>query len=272
MPSKPYTKLPASKAITYDETIVASDIHFPFQDSAAVRLWLAVVAARYKEAIKNKRKFRIVLAGDIVDFYTISKFSKDPTRQESLQDELDACVDFLIKLRQIAPLAEIVFVEGNHEARLRNYIISNAGELASLRDMTVERQLRLAELGMTYVNSKGRTAYYMVGDIAVGHWKNCNQNSGYTATNILAKRGVSVAQGHVHRLAVIHRTLLGGRVLKGIETGCLCDLNPEYDESPDWQQGFVIIRELSNGITDAQAIQINGGVCVLDGRIYEDAA
>lgn len=246
---------------TYEETIIGSDIHFPFQDDLAVEAFL--------KTCQRRKPKRIVLAGDVVDFYRISKFDVDPMRQESLQDEIDAAVAFLTRLRQLCPHAEIHFVEGNHEQRLRKYIISKAGELASLRSLNIVEQLHLKPLGIEFHPMKGRTAYVAIGDTLIGHFQECNAQSGYTATNIMRKKPMNIVQGHVHRLAVVYKTLFGSKRIKGIECGCLCNLDPDYVADPDWQQGFVIIKELSNGMTDIQLIEVTDGVCVIDGKVYE---
>ena len=62
-------------------TVVLNDLHGQFIDKVAFALALGF--------IKRQQPDNVVLNGDIVDFYKISNFDKDPLRLESLQDELD---------------------------------------------------------------------------------------------------------------------------------------------------------------------------------------
>lgn len=50
--------------------MVVSDIHFPYEDKSAV--------AAFIEEVRLRKPDVIVLNGDLLDFYKLSKFSKDP--------------------------------------------------------------------------------------------------------------------------------------------------------------------------------------------------
>lgn len=90
--------------------VVLSDIHFPYQDDKALK-------AVYK-FLEQHPVDTIILNGDILDFYDVSSFDKDPERVNSLQKEIDLAQKFFKKLRQLAPNARIVFIKGNHCSRL----------------------------------------------------------------------------------------------------------------------------------------------------------
>ena len=57
--------------------VVISDIHFPYQDDKAIKAAL--------DFIKTNPVDTIILNGDILDFYDVSSFDKDPDRINSLQ-------------------------------------------------------------------------------------------------------------------------------------------------------------------------------------------
>ena len=78
---------------------------------------------------------------------------------------------------------------------------------------------------------------------AIGHFKRVAKNAGYTATVLMNDFWSSVIQGHVHRMGMVTKTTLDGKVYYGIESGCLCDLKPDYMLHANWQNGFVTIHD-----------------------------
>ena len=59
---------------------------------------------------------QIVIAGDMLDFYELSSFDKDPKRKFCIQDEIDKCYDFLKELKEYCK--EIHFIKGNNLSQL----------------------------------------------------------------------------------------------------------------------------------------------------------
>lgn len=99
--------------------VVLSDIHFPYQDDKAIKAALNFV--------KTNPVDTIILNGDILDFYDVSSFDKDPSRINSLQKEIDMAQKFFKKLRTIKPDARIVFIKGNHCLDKRTDILTTDG-------------------------------------------------------------------------------------------------------------------------------------------------
>lgn len=102
--------------------IVASDIHIPFQDHLAVKSFLNYCAKKQPEVI--------VLNGDILDMFMLSRFTKGEGRNPL--EEITECRQLLESLRALCPNALIYYVIGNHETRLERYVLNKAPELASL--------------------------------------------------------------------------------------------------------------------------------------------
>lgn len=102
--------------------VIASDIHIPFQDDAAVRSFI-----RY---CKEKQPEVVVLNGDVLDMFMLSRFTKGEGRNPL--EEMTMCQGFLDSLRKAVPSADIYYVIGNHENRLEKYVLTKAPELASL--------------------------------------------------------------------------------------------------------------------------------------------
>jgi hypothetical protein len=75
-------------------------------------------------------------------------------------------------------------------------------------------------------------------DFIVTHGHIARKHSGYTAKGMLDTYGVSGISGHTHRAGTHYLKdesvgQAGAKVW--YENGCLCDLDPEYCTSPNWQ-------------------------------------
>lgn len=215
--------------------VILSDLHFPFQDEMAVNASLVF--------IKERQPKTIVLDGDVVDFYDLSRFDKNPSRINCLQLELDMVKEFLTKLREASPKSEIIYIIGNHEDRLRKYIWQH-NELSSLEALTLDNLLGLNELGIKLVKN------YQLGKYLITHGTVVRKFSGYSAHGEQDLNDCSGISGHTHRLGNYYKTTPTTEY-EWFENGCLCQKEAEYmDHYPNWQQGF------SYGIIEGDNSQI----------------
>lgn len=226
--------------------VIASDIHFPFQDNKAVSAFL-----RFCEV---KKPDVIILNGDVLDFYKLSRFTKGEGRNP--YQEMEECRNFLKKLRSINPKAKILYVIGNHETRLESYVLTKAPDLACLIE-DVFTILKVDEFDV-----RGCAEVVINKDFVVTHGKLIGNKAGLSAIKEIEKHYMSGASGHVHRLAKFI-TRKAGRKFEWYETGCLCDLNPEYVQDPDWQHGFVALR-YTGGKRKGRVIEIDEGIIHYD--------
>lgn len=215
--------------MVYERVLFAGDFHCPFQDEACLSAML--------QFCKWWKPNEIFLIGDLIDFYAISHFLKDPERALKLQDEIDSAVNVLEQIRKANPTAKICFVRGNHEARLQKYLWSNAKELSSLRDLTVESLLHLKHLDITY-EPKGRLQHK---GIIIKHGSLVRKFSAYTAKGEFEKERRSGVSGHTHRQGQYRETNAGVESVWQ-ECGCMCLRNPEYmeGEPANWHVGWAI--------------------------------
>jgi len=207
-----------------DRLVTINDMQFPFHDEATLQ---AVDAF-----LLDLEPTIFVIAGDGTDFYELSHFDKNPARGRTLQDELDISGGKLKRWRRRHPKARRVYIEGNHEDRLRRWLWQHPG-VASLRSLDLAEQLD-AKDDWEFLNygSQVEVAGYLIehGDVTRGH-------AGYAARAMFEKRGMSGVCGHTHRFGVYTRRDARGHHTY-IENGCLCLLNPEYVHNPDWTQAF----------------------------------
>lgn len=211
---------------------IISDIHVPYHDPFAIEAAL--------NAIQVFGPDYVIINGDMLDFYALSSFDRDPERINTLQLELDTAVEEVIEPLQkaVGPGVDIDMTEGNHEARLKKYLWRHP-EIASLRIMSVPNLMGLPEMGIDYVTG----GIKVNGDVVVTHGTTVRKWAGNSVRGEMEKRrfGWSMVMGHIHRQGKFMTWSRQGNIW-GIETGCLCTLQPEYMDAPDWSQGITLLE------------------------------
>jgi predicted phosphodiesterase len=247
--------------------VIYGDTHGQYIDDRAEAVLLSV--------LEHFEPDVVVHVGDGVDCYTISTFDKDPHRKESFQDEVDASRTHLARARAAAPSAAFYLLEGNHEARLRKSIWKSMGsmrEIAKLRafqeSITWPHLLQLEQLGIQWIPEEEQPLRGVFPKFLLKHGTLVRKWSGYSARGEWEKYGKSGASGHVHRLGMFfHRDWNGNHVW--VETGCLCDLDPDYTRDPDWQQGFIVASfHRPTGAFSLEPVYIHNGSALWRGRRF----
>ena len=233
-----------------------NDHHIPFQDKKAVTAGISF--------IKRVQPKYIFFLGDLVDFYSLSKYDKDPKRlaSDTIRKEVKEARALLKRAQEASPKAQVYLFEGNHEDRLRRYLWRKAAALTYL-DITVEKLLGLKELRVKYI-----TDGLQFGDLFLYHGSIVRQDASYTAKAELLKNGCTGMSGHTHRdgkFTVVHRR---GN-LAWWENYCMCDLNPEYVQGvANWTHGWSVIHKFGNSIRVEQVPVINGSYAY-GGKLYK---
>lgn len=236
--------------------VVLSDLHVPFHSRSALAICL--------EYMRDIQPDTIILNGDLIDFYDVSRFLKDPLRIDTLQSELDETRALLNLIRNDHPKAEIYFNRGNHCERLEKFLMTNATALASLRCLSLDELLGLSDNNIVYSDTSVH-----IGNLEVTHGEVARKLPGSSARGHYERTNSSVLIGHVHKLNVTRqRNKWGVQTLA--EGGCLCQLQPEYDRMlTNWQQGFSVV-EYSPRTGDFIISQhaISNGEMIVGDKIY----
>lgn len=164
----------------------------------------------------------------------------------------------------------IVYTEGNHELRLRKFIVSQAPEIYDIAP-TLPHLLDLAFLNIEWVGLPEHLAQFKDSfveweGVLIGHFNKYNKHSGYAAKAIVEDKGCSIVAGHGHK-AAIHTKTLYGKQLFGIETGCLCRLDNSHEISPNWQQAITVLTS-ENGIVHPELLIVQDGKVCWGGKIF----
>lgn len=236
------------------KVVSISDLHIPYQNQKMVDAFIKLCG--------DEQPDKIILNGDIVDFYELSSFDKNPQRIFDLQDELDTCKDFLFNLRHACPDSEIIYIIGNHEDRLRRYLWKNATALSSLKALKFEELL-----GLSLLNVKLEEVSHTVNGFKYKHGDVVRSHGSYSAKAEFERELASGESGHTHRVGSYCKTTEAG-AYGWFESGCACGLNPEYiNGTPNWQNSFTV-RYFDDNAYDTHQVFVNKGKFRFNGKVY----
>ena len=186
--------------------------------------------------LRRIKPHRVVLNGDVNDFFQLSRFNTELDRIDHLQEEIDEAVNLRAAIRRACPDADLIETEGNHDHRIRSYVAQNARALTSLRALEPANLFGWGELDITPVPAAG---FLLRKNFLVKHGTLVRGEAGATAKAELLQAGVSGISGHTHRLATYRRA--GYEQRQWTEQGCLCRLDPAYlVGSPNWTHGIAV--------------------------------
>ncbi|MFA5559447.1 MAG: metallophosphoesterase [Methanofastidiosum sp.] len=211
--------------------LVINDLHVPYQDNELLSLVLKFA--------KNLKPDKLFILGDFMDFYSISRFDRDPSRVLKLENEFDAGREILGWIRETVK-GDIYFLAGNHEDRLRKFLWNNPVLHGCIN---IEDKLNFKNFDIRYYEY-GKNFVYK-DKLVYTHGNKINKYSAYTAKNLLDDLGMSVISAHTHRLGMHYKTDYSGAKV-GVENGCLCEFENAMQwfrrEIIDWQRGVSVIK------------------------------
>lgn len=214
----------------YRKTLIMGDIHVPFHSISAVTACL--------EFARKEKVDSVLLNGDILDFYKLSKFTQDPYLV-NFSDELKAGGEFFDALKAALPKAKIYYKIGNHEERLRSYLKNKAPELFGLPTFDFTEFLQLGSRGIEFIDGN---RIVLSGKLPVlhGHEIRLGAGSVNPARALFLKFKTSAAVSHLHRTSDHTESTGMGKTISTHSLGCLCELNPDYAPINNWNHGFAI--------------------------------
>lgn len=195
-----------------DKLIVFGDPHFPYQYNKGI---YQAIDYGVKKNVNT-----IILNGDMIDMYQISRFTKDG-RKPNVEYDIEVFYEFLISLRNIFPNALIIWKFGNHEERWDNYIKNNAPLLSMIGTNGIEDHIPVNELGIIVVRDKRRI---VCGDLNIMHGHEFGGGSGQVnpARAIFLKARANTLVNHFHRSSAHKGNDLNGNQVRTYSLGSMC--------------------------------------------------
>ena len=221
------------------------DVHAPFHHSKAFELVM--------QGLKDFSPEVIVVLGDLCDFYSISRFTKDPERQMGLHGEVATANEILDNLDGLNA-SQKIFIEGNHEYRLTNYLRTKAPELFGL--VSVADLFKLESRGWEFTRYKDS---YKLGKLWITH--DVGTAGRYSVFRAADTFQHPVAMAHTHRIVSIVEGNALGEHFPAIQFGWLGDASQvDYAHramvNRYWSLGFGIGYMGYNDLVHLQAVPI----------------
>jgi hypothetical protein len=189
----------------------------------------------------------LFINGDLVDFYGLSEFEKDP-RLRDFEKEHEDIIEMLCYIKQSFPNIPIYYnLDANHEYRYERYMRKKAPELLGLKLFEIEDLLRLDDIGIKYIKNHD---HIKAGKLPIIHGDTTfRRGSGVAPARTLWMRTkISCIASHVHRTSEYTSKNFYGEMATCWTTGMLMHPNVEYCKHVDeYNQGFAIIHKERGG-------------------------
>lgn len=223
----------------FQSILVCSDVH----DIEADPFWVRV----FIDTVRRVQPDKVVLGGDIFDLAEFGRYNVDP-REWDVTGRIKWVHGFLGQIREAAPAAELVFIEGNHEHRLLRHLSEATPALktilSDLHGFTVPKLLGLDTYEVRYVARA---------DLATFTQSNVNREIGknyevfYDAFMVDhfptgAARGVPGVNGHHHKHNVdsYYSHVYGS--YEWHQLGCGHRRAASYCDGEKWNMGFAEVN------------------------------
>jgi predicted phosphodiesterase len=215
---------------------VMCDIHIPYHSVDAIEESINYFS---KKGIDG-----LLLNGDIIDCYQLSRFNPDP-RMRHFVDEIEAFKQFIEVLKKNLT-KNIFFKLGNHEERYERIMISRSPEFLDIPQFEFGNIMGCDELGVEVISDQ-RIVY--VGSLPVihGHEAAMKYASVNPARTLFLKTYKSSMCGHLHRTSNHNEQSLDGKIISTWSVGCLSELHPKYRRLNNWNHGIARIEKDEDG-------------------------
>jgi predicted phosphodiesterase len=225
--------------------LILSDIHIPYHH-------IPVLDEAIEYGIQKKID-SILLNGDIIDCYQLSKFNPDP-RYRNFGQEIIAFQEFIRELKRIFPGAPIYWKTGNHEERFEKIMITRCAEFLSIPSFEFESVMGCRDLGIDVIKDQ-RIVYVGKLPVVHGHELKMMAINVNPARTLFLKTYKSSLCSHLHRTSNHSEQALDGNVISCWSTGHLSDPHPKYARINKWNHGIARIEKNEDG--DFEVININ---------------
>lgn len=250
----------------WQTTLVGSDFHDVNCDPFTRRMFI--------EAALRVQPEKIVINGDIFDLPEFSKYTQDPRKYDPV-GRIQWVHVFLQDLREAAPDAEIIMVEGNHEFRLIRHLTEATPALmtvlADLHGFTVPSLLGLDEYEVRYVarmdlstfverdvREELKKNYVILHDAVLFHHFPEGARMGYPGAN---------GHHHKHLVHSYYSPIFGP--YEWHQTGCGHIRQASYAAGEKWSNGFLLCHtDITTKHTAFEYIELRD-FAMLGGVFYE---
>ena len=255
------------------KALIIPDCHIPFECLDSYRIMLDVAQAVYgKPNTKKPGLEEIVILGDFLDIYGLSRFDADPTLGDlsELYDREIECGNVrLDELERRFPLAKKIYLEGNHELRMRRFLKTMApalrNRLTIFKELQIDKRPRFKWIPFDKLQS------YQVLGLEV-YARHCPVAGG-TCANNAKQAGESILYGHTHQIGMgTFVNKITGKLIHAYNLGCLIDMKSKVFDyvptRPNWAHGFGFVSG-DYGHYQVDIVEIKNKKAIFNGKVYK---
>lgn len=258
----PEPTFPLVTQSTNPYAVVIGDTHFGTESQEVLDIFL--------QTIEELKPSTIILNGDTLDMFAISRYPKDVRHSYSLLDERTKYHTFLRQIHNIVgPNVKIYETNSNHsgngnEGRWWRYLSDRIGELAVLPEIQEKLSYESVFLPSEKWSRLQLVDYVEVAPgFIVMHGDVVRRHGGYSARGLFEKWFTSIMCNHTHRVGMTAQRIpsIGAqddRIVRVYENGCACSLKPVYASAANWQNAFSIINYSDKDVAVETVIVTNG--------------
>ena len=248
-----------TSTIPAQKVLFAPDLHLPHHSSSSLSATL--------DHADEENVDTIIFGGDTFDCHGIGSFPVKPGPWNFAQ-EVQECKDVIHPiLEDNKGRRQIIFLEGNHEDRLRRYLWKEAKSLAGVDGLTISDVYGLKKFDHVKYISNSDLKEQHLPPFHIGNlWYMHGHETKVGGTSNLARRMYQKARknviyGHFHKNVREIFRKWDDQYDSATGVGCLQRLNPQYAPAADWCHGFAIITHYENGMFKIEPkVIINGRI------------
>lgn len=224
---------------------------------------LSVAAQALIKVCKELKPDMVIDGGDSFDFSSISRHDKIGWNPEfTVQQELEAGVEFLDMVRESTPKSQFYMLASNHNIRFNSFLRKHAPQFMGVKGMNFEDHVKNWTHCLSIMLNKN--TMFLHG------W-----HSGVHATyqNTL-KSGINLISSHLHQMdCKPYADYTGTRY--GVCTGTLADKSSDFfrytNSTPlNWVSGFVVLTYINHELQMPEFANVNNhGKVFFRGKIIE---
>lgn len=221
----------------YKRALIISDIHLPYHSQSAITTCF--------DYAKKEKPDVVIINGDLLDFYQLSFWDKDP-RKRHFAYELGQFKEFFSVVQRTFK-CKVVFKFGNHEFRYERYLLQKAKELVGVDEFELHNIIKARAEGIDIV---AQNQLIHANELTILHGHELGRgffNPVNAARGLHLKAKITALQGDVHKTSEHTETDLKAAIKTTWSVGCLCGLSPEYLPYNSWNHGFALLELDPNG-------------------------
>ncbi|HEY9705830.1 MAG TPA: metallophosphoesterase [Allocoleopsis sp.] len=248
-----------------EKTFVFSDIHYPEYDTKAISV--------AEQVLQDFKPDRIIYIGDFLDCTPVSHWLENKKQTMENKRLLKDYEGFKNMARRHIKLGknvkEIVFMEGNHEDWVNQYIDKHP-EMQGLIEV---KEKVVKELSKEYPKIKmpwvEYNKFYNVGKLFFTHGIYTNKYHAEKHLNVIKK---NIMYGHTHTVQeTTDSGIVDGDKHSSKSIGCLCSMSPSYmrNKPNQWVHAFALVyTDIHSGNFTDYVVKVINGKAVWNNKVY----